>query len=293
MNITLICIPGTYSRTHALDHLIDLFLGQHHSVAASKHGDDQGSKSTTRIPFTQIVSLGAGTDTRIFRLFSQRAFPGLIYHEVDFPATVRKKARIVQATPHLKQVLGDLCFADDGSWASHLSTGVQYYCHALDVRYLGGGAPFSCLNGLKADVPTLLLSECCLCYLEPTAANNVLRWFTDHIPRIAVVIYEPVRPHDAFGKMMVSNLAARSIHMPTLERYPLPNDQQIRLLQAGLTQAKTMTIDQIWESWVSQDEKERIHAIERLDELEEWRLLANHYVVAWGWRGQTDTFVMF
>ncbi|KAL2755209.1 hypothetical protein ACRALDRAFT_1077266 [Sodiomyces alcalophilus JCM 7366] len=277
---------GTYLRTRALDHLIDLFLDQHRHQGASMYSDDQGAKMLVQIPQLQIVSLGAGTDTRVFRLFSQHAFPGLVYHELDFPATVRKKAYIVEKTPLLRQALGDLSFTDDGSWACELRTGVRYYCHALDLRYLSGVASLSSVNGLKADVPTLLLSECCLCYLEPSTANNVLQWFTNLIPSIAVVIYEPVRPHDAFGRMMVSNLAARNIQMPTLEKYPLPRDQQIRLLQAGLTQAKTMTTDEVWESWISQDEKERIDAIERLDELEEWQLLASHYVVAWGWRGR-------
>ncbi|ROT34826.1 leucine carboxyl methyltransferase [Sodiomyces alkalinus F11] len=277
---------GTYTRTRALDHLIDSFLAQQAPLAASTCGDDQGAKTAAEVPQIQIISLGAGTDTRIFRLFSRRAFPGLVYHELDFPAIARKKAHIIQATPTLKQLLGDLSLADDGSWACQLLTGVQYHCHALDLRHLVTDASLSSVRGLNVDLPTLLLSECCLCYLEPSTAKGVIQRFTDHIPNLAVVIYEPVKPYDAFGRMMVSNLAARKLRMPTLECYPLPIDQQTRLLEAGLTQAKTMTIDEIWECWISQDEKRRIDAIERLDEIEEWQLLAGHYIVAWGWKGQ-------
>lgn len=43
-------------------------------------------------------------------------------------------------------------------------------------------------------------------------------------------------------------------------------------------------VDFIWEEWVSGDEKERVAALEMLDEVEEWRMLARHYCVAWGWR---------
>jgi [phosphatase 2A protein]-leucine-carboxy methyltransferase len=43
----------------------------------------------------------------------------------------------------------------------------------------------------------------------------------------------------------------------------------------------------LWESdeWVSAAERERIEKLEWLDEIEEWKLLASHYCVAWGWRG--------
>ena len=46
------------------------------------------------------------------------------------------------------------------------------------------------------------------------------------------------------------------------------------------------TVDGIWEGiyppW--EREKERVGKLEMVDEVEEWRLLAGHYCVAWGWR---------
>ena len=44
-------------------------------------------------------------------------------------------------------------------------------------------------------------------------------------------------------------------------------------------------IDFIWQRWVSEDEKERVAGLEMLDEMEEWKLLAAHYCISWGWRG--------
>ena len=43
------------------------------------------------------------------------------------------------------------------------------------------------------------------------------------------------------------------------------------------------------DDWVSKDERDRIEKLEWLDEVEEWKLLARHYCVAWGWRGQPFT----
>jgi [phosphatase 2A protein]-leucine-carboxy methyltransferase len=47
-------------------------------------------------------------------------------------------------------------------------------------------------------------------------------------------------------------------------------------------------VHQIWESdqWTSESERERIEKLEWLDEVEEWKLLASHYCVAWGWKGE-------
>jgi [phosphatase 2A protein]-leucine-carboxy methyltransferase len=254
---------GSYTRTVALDTLIDLFLSE------------PGEK--------QIVSLGAGTDTRPFRLSSQKARPGFVYyHEIDFEAISEKKFRTVQASRVLRNILINPTRRGEG-WFSMPPQG-PYYCHGIDLRTLTDGT-ITTLPGLRTDIPTLVLSECCLCYLEPTDASNVIKFFTSQITNIGIAIYEPIKPQDAFGKMMVSNLAARNIQMPTLDIYREAVDQEQRLRDAGFAVARHMTIDQIWEDWVPAEEKYRLDTVEGLDEVEEWKLLASHYGVVWGSRG--------
>lgn len=89
---------------------------------------------------------------------------------------------------------------------------------------------------------------------------------------------------------MVSNLASRGIHLQTLNQYATLSLQRDRLRTAGLdTGQGAGDVDFIWEKWVSSEEKERVAGLEMLDEVEEWRLLAKHYCVAWGWReGEED-----
>jgi [phosphatase 2A protein]-leucine-carboxy methyltransferase len=84
---------------------------------------------------------------------------------------------------------------------------------------------------------------------------------------------------------MESNLAARGIHLQTLHRYCNLTAQRTRLKMAGLTAGQCAAdVDFIFEQWIEEREKERVGKCEMLDELEEWRLLAKHYCVAWGWR---------
>lgn len=269
-----------------MNRLVDSFL------------DDESAQDET-VQGRQIISLGAGTDTRCFRLFSQkdRRRP-LIYHEVDFQSSSGRKRMIVEATPPLRNLLPHPTPTEDGNGTSWRSTpegdGNQYWCHGVDLRDLArdpastGAEPSQSrlLGGLRTDVPTLLISECCLCYLETPEARKVIAYFTDRIPNLGLVLYEPVRPDDPFGQQMVSNLAARKIRMPTLEDHKEPKDQEERLRQAGFEGVAQKTVDKLWERWVSTDEKCRLDDLEGLDEVEEWLLLAAHYIVAWGRRGE-------
>jgi [phosphatase 2A protein]-leucine-carboxy methyltransferase len=234
----------------------------------------------------QIVSLGAGTDTRVFRLYKEGKLNRLIYHEVDFPAVTNMKFQLIRSTASLRDVIQRADFVDETqTWRDEgLSDGSQYWCHGLDLRDLSkvGVTPFV---GLRTDIPTLLISECCICYLEVAEASKVVKYFTDRIPSLSIVIYEPVYPHDPFGKQMVSNLAARHIRMPTLEEYTDTGKQKARLRNAGFDFVHSLTIGSIWEDWIAPEEKERVDSLEGLDEVEEWNLLAGHYSVSWGWRG--------
>ncbi|ORY62906.1 S-adenosyl-L-methionine-dependent methyltransferase [Pseudomassariella vexata] len=251
---------GTYTRTTSLDRLITSFLS---STGGQKR---------------QIVSLGAGTDTRCFRLLSQPEMSGLIYHEVDFPTISAKKLRIVGANPALSKVITNR-EAVDNTWGNqNLPNGCEYYCHGLDLRdLLHPNTPG--LKGMRFDVPTLLISECCLCYLEAADAKQVIEHFTTKIASLCIVIYEPIKPDDSFGKQMVSNLAARRIRMPTLQVYKDQSHQKARLVEAGFDVVRNLTIAEAWRSWVLPEEKERVNDLEGLDEVEEWGLLAGHYLM--------------
>lgn len=253
---------GTYVRSTAIDNLIKRFLCA-----------DLGRKK-------QIISLGAGSDTRFWRLwelFSEEKIQ-LSYHELDFEVNVNHKRTIARQAASIVDVTRQ---AEKSEWAYHL--------HAIDLRDLTKKSPPAIPN-VHADEPTLLLSECCLCYLPPDTASSVLQYFTMTLTGpLSLVLYEPVRPFDAFGKTMVSNLASRGIHLQTLKRYSSLEAQRERMRIAGFTDGQgAMDVSQLYQhvGWITEKERERVEKLEWLDEIEEWKLLAGHYCVAWGWRGE-------
>lgn len=285
---------GTYVRTTAIDQLVSHFLG-------SYSPELQNQKK-------QIISLGAGSDTRVFRLFSSRKPSDVIYHEIDFAVNTSAKIRAIRSTPSLQRALGldpstnDVTVSEAGD-ALHTPS---YHIHPCDLRSLSPNLSLTeALPGVDRSLATLLISECCLIYLSPTEAAQVVTFFTEHLfgpthepsesgekqqsspaaTPLGLILYEPIRPNDPFGRTMVSNLATRGIQLQTLNKYASLEAQRARLFEQGFrTGQAAADIDFIWERWVNEEEKERVASLEMLDEMEEWRLLARHYCISWGWR---------
>lgn len=177
----------------------------------------------------------------------------------------------------------------------------NYHIHAVDLRTLDrewvrgrsgssevGPGGEGKLGHIDPALPTLLISECCLTYLAPDTADAVVRHFISILSPaapVALILYEPINPFDAFGKVMVSNLAARGIVLQTLQRYHSLEAQRERMKSYGFVDGQgAVDIDFVWEVWVEEEEKKRVAGLEMLDEVEELNLLAKHYCVAWGWR---------
>ncbi|KAK4165204.1 putative leucine carboxyl methyltransferase 1 [Cladorrhinum sp. PSN259] len=271
---------GTYTRTTGIDILVSQFL-----------------TSTDPNQPRQILSLGAGTDTRSLRLFtSPKNYQNISYHEIDFPTMITRKQFAIQT--YLSNLLTPSSSSSpppstpgsspssSSAYTSTTSPTNTLTLHPLDLRSLPSSSPP--LPGLSSSYPTLIISECCLCYLPPSTCTQILGSLSSRFPSSGIIIYEPILPFDPFGQMMVSNLAARGISMPTLTRYPTQQSQEERLrTEGGFTEVKSKTIDGIWDGWVDEQEKERIDLLEGgLDEVEEWKLLAGHYLIVWGWKGE-------
>lgn len=252
---------GTFVRSQAIDRLITLFLQ---------------STSGRRV---QIVSLGAGSDTRFFRFSTKGIFSTrqVDYHELDFESNVNQKRDRLRSSTYLSDLL-----------LQAEKVGCHYHLHSIDLRDLTAKAPPTIPN-LDPGRPTLLLSECCLCYLAPDTASSVVQYFKMNLKSsVALIVYEPIRPFDAFGKTMVTNLASRGIHLQTLKRYSTLEAQRQRMKLAGFDGGQgARDVYELWQddAWVLAAERQRVESLEWLDEIEEWQLLASHYCVAWGWTG--------
>ena len=226
------------------------------------------------------------------------------------PSNAREKVKKLyngSDNPFLPMIPGSFSVAPNGD--GFRST---HYCiHPCDLRSLRPRQTSEPLNahpllaswdgvscsypGIDMDLPTLIISECCLVYLPPAEATAALQFFTSlfkPITPLSMVVYEPINPFDPFGKVMEQNLASRGITLHGLKEWHSLERQKERIrhvfyqAEAGAEgEACVADINEIWRSRLSEEEKERVSKLEMVDEVEEWELLAAHYCVAWGWRG--------
>jgi [phosphatase 2A protein]-leucine-carboxy methyltransferase len=236
----------------------------------------------------QIISLGAGSDTRYFRIAKGKTAPGMVYHEIDFPQNTKQKISTINRSQDLKILIGDMQKQSDVELHSS-----DYHIHAFDLRDLDplhATTPPTSLEHIDPSLPTLVISECCLVYLIPRSADAVVKYFAEKLfpstTPIGIVLYEPTNPFDSFGKVMVSNLAARGIVLQTLKKYGSLETQKERMKFYGFRGgACAKDLNCLHDAWIDDTEKDRISKLEMLDEVEELQLLLKHYCIAWGWRG--------
>ncbi|KAJ7471948.1 S-adenosyl-L-methionine-dependent methyltransferase [Mycena latifolia] len=267
---------GTYVRATAIDDLVFQWL---------QTSAGQGTRC-------QIVSLGAGSDTRFWRIATGPHKDALAsYVELDFPEITSKKAMAIRKSKDLSAVLGNPADVT----ISHGGIGLNssaYHLLPADLRQ----PPADTLGKLLASesgailsptLPTLLLFECVLVYMSPTASSALLQWFIDYFSPsgsgvLGSIVYEMFRLQDSFGRVMVENLKARHVSLPGAEPYPDVASLPSRFLNLGFTAARALTLKEIRKSYIPPAELERISQLELVDEVEELDLVLEHYAITWG-----------
>jgi tRNA wybutosine-synthesizing protein 4 len=131
-------------------------------------------------------------------------------------------------------------------------------------------------------IPTLVLLECVLVYMEPHQAAELLRWAAAALPTAAVLIYDPTRPHDAFGQQMLLNLAARGCPLVGIAGGAEPAAHAARLRSAGWARAAAADMDEVYRRFLEPGPRAAAERREMLDEIEEWTLIQRHYALALG-----------
>ncbi|CAD6580647.1 MAG: carboxy methyl transferase for protein phosphatase 2A [Tremellales sp. Tagirdzhanova-0007] len=275
---------GTHHRTYAIDFLVDRFFAT-------------GGK--------QVVSLGAGSDTRFWRLMSRSRPPGLVrYVELDFPNVTSLKAQRISRSPQLSSSLNNPSASTPSSsppstpQAFNVSQGgtclssTIYKLLPLDLRE----SPSSSLNRhllphLDPKLPTIFLAECVFCYMRPDESREVIRWFGERFERCCGAVYEMCGLEDTFGNVMKRNLASRGLSLPGAEPFRDTQSQAARFLDTTLGEGvfQMSGAKSLWEirnRVIAKHELARIAKLEHLDEIEELRLVLSHYCVAWGTKGE-------
>ncbi|SNX86425.1 related to PPM1  len=221
---------GTYLRCTTIDSEVENFL---------KQGDE----------VKQIISVGAGSDSRHWRITSDPTLADQLHHyvEIDFVENAfRKLTRILRSTTlrsffEPESTVYGMSLAEFLSSTDSLSTqaepdskridvlrSTKYTLLAADVRQLHPNTPAKdridpaqlfgeSQTGLRKDLPTLILFECVLAYIAPEEADWLIRVLGETFGDIKAISYDIALAGDVDDPSPLSPQRAAGIDVENID----------------------------------------------------------------------------
>ena len=203
----------------------------------------------------QLIFLGCGYDPFPLKLLQE--WSTIRVDEADYPEVIENKRNIYSSWGESGQVLPHL-FEVDLNEGEHLITTLTN-------------------NLLNMEIPTLIITECVLPYLHPESISFLISTFYQIFPCCAWLSYDLINLSDSFGKVMIRNMAAAGINIPGALFFQSKQNEIDCFLSNGWESCQCDTLLEYYNKRISTEEKASMSSIERLDEVEEWNIIMNHY----------------
>ncbi|XP_018427316.1 PREDICTED: tRNA wybutosine-synthesizing protein 4 [Nanorana parkeri] len=252
---------GYCVRSQAVNHCIREFL-----------------QDTKDCAHRQVLSLGCGFDALYFRMCGNLGAEGsTCFWEVDFPAVVERKRRVIAETETLRKMLSKNADCDGPACSILLSE--DYKLLGVDLGDLSSLHSALDSAGLTWNCPTLVLAEVVLCYMDPDRSTDVIGWAARRFPHSRFILYEQFSPCDPFGQVMMNHFVSLNSALRSVAVYPRLEDQERRFLHEGWEQCRVLDMNEFSALCISDLEKRCIESLEPFDEFEELHLKCSHYFI--------------
>lgn len=233
----------------------------------------------------QIVNLGCGFDPLAFQLLdhenidSHKFAERFSFLDVDYSDLNAHKVRIIRNEQTLLNIVGPETTNEAEKKDSFSSAKFQVAsCNLNDTE--GFKKLLSSDKVHDSKTVKVFIAEMSLEYMKPVLADAIID-ICSKIENSHFLILEQVMPaheHEPFARQMLKHFVKNDSPLQTVLKYHTIKSQIQRFQSLGFPYVNAGNLLQLWES-VDDKLKQQVESIESFDELEEFHLVGQHYVL--------------